>query len=210
MGMRLCMSHRHILTHETHSFIRLTAKAEQTMGVKRKDERRHQFQTTEEKRRSKYNSSSFKVPSIRFFEDYQRSLPTQIYFVFVPFLSSFLLSTSSFVSHYQSQRRGEYTWFCILVGGFTDIARNAWGAGRGIGRKAVRVGDGECLRVDSRHNVLYLVIGHPLVMGYYFHFVKSNKTYNNPLTIHPEKLIFELFNVLHLVIIIIKNISTIK
>ena len=41
------------------------------------------------------------------------------------------------------------------------------------------------------HNVLYLVMGHPLVMGQYFHFVKSNKTYNNPLTIHLKKLIFE-------------------
>ena len=40
-------------------------------------------------------------------------------------------------------------------------------------------------------NVLYLVMGHPLVMGHYFHFVKSNKTYNNSLTIYLEKLIFE-------------------
>jgi len=40
-------------------------------------------------------------------------------------------------------------------------------------------------------NVLYLVMGHPLVMGHYFHFVKSNKTYNNSLTIHLEKLIIE-------------------
>ena len=40
-------------------------------------------------------------------------------------------------------------------------------------------------------NVLYLVMGHPLVMGQYFHFVKTNKTYNNPLTIHLKKLIFE-------------------
>jgi len=40
-------------------------------------------------------------------------------------------------------------------------------------------------------NVLYLVMGHPLVMGHYCHFVKSNKTYNNSLTIHLEKLIFE-------------------
>jgi len=55
-------------------------------------------------------------------------------------------------------------------------------------------------------NVLYLVMGHPLAMGHYFHFVKSNKTYNNSLTIHLEKLIFELFNVLHLVIISIKKI----
>ena len=45
--------------------------------------------------------------------------------------------------------------------------------------------------VDTEHNVLYLVMGHPLVMGHYFHFVKSNKTYNNSLTIHQEKLIFE-------------------
>jgi len=43
---------------------------------------------------------------------------------------------------------------------------------------------GEC-------NVLYLVMGHPLVMGHYFHLVKSNKTYNNSLTIYLEKLIFE-------------------
>ena len=41
------------------------------------------------------------------------------------------------------------------------------------------------------YNVLYLVMGHTLVMGLYFHFVKSNKTYNNPLTIHLKKLIFE-------------------
>ena len=40
-------------------------------------------------------------------------------------------------------------------------------------------------------NLLYLVMGHPLVMGQYFHFVKSNKTYNNSLTIPLEKLIFE-------------------
>jgi len=45
--------------------------------------------------------------------------------------------------------------------------------------------------VQPSHNVLYLVMGHPLVMGHYFHFVKSNKTYNNSVTIYLEKLIFE-------------------
>jgi len=47
------------------------------------------------------------------------------------------------------------------------------------------------LDASVESNVLYLVMGHPLVMGHYFHFVKSNKTYNNSLTIHLEKLIFE-------------------
>ena len=46
-----------------------------------------------------------------------------------------------------------------------------------------------CHSVEA--NVLYLVMGHRLVMGHYFHFVKSNKTYNNPLTIHLKKLILE-------------------
>ena len=39
---------------------------------------------------------------------------------------------------------------CILVGGFADIPGNARGAWRGIGRKAVRARDGECLRKDHR------------------------------------------------------------
>jgi len=39
--------------------------------------------------------------------------------------------------------------------------------------------------------VLYLDIGHPLVMGQYFHFLKSNKIYSSQLTIHLKKLIFE-------------------
>jgi len=48
-----------------------------------------------------------------------------------------------------------------------------------------------CYTVLISTNVLYLVMGHPLVMGQYFHFVKSNKTYNNSRTIHLKKRIFE-------------------
>jgi len=60
-------SHRRVLTHETHSFIRLTTKAEQKINVKRKNKSRHQFQTTgEERTLSEKSSSSFKVVSIRF------------------------------------------------------------------------------------------------------------------------------------------------
>jgi len=44
-------------------------------------------------------------------EFHRRSLRTHVYFVVIPFLSFLLLSISSFVSHYQSRRRGEYTWF---------------------------------------------------------------------------------------------------
>jgi len=46
-----------------------------------------------------------------FVEFHRRSLRTHVYFVVIPFLSFLLLSISSFVSHYQSRRRGEYTWF---------------------------------------------------------------------------------------------------
>jgi len=42
------MSHRGVLTHEAHSFIRLATKAEQKTNVKGKNKSRHQFQATEE------------------------------------------------------------------------------------------------------------------------------------------------------------------
>jgi len=41
------------------------------------------------------------------------------------------------------------------------------------------------------HNVLYLVMGHPLVMGQYFHMMKSNKIYNIQLAMYLKKLIFQ-------------------
>jgi len=48
-------------------------------------------------------------------EFHWRSLRTHVYFVVIPFLSFLLLSISSFVGHYQSRRRGEYTWFVYLL-----------------------------------------------------------------------------------------------
>jgi len=48
-------------------------------------------------------------------EYHRRSLRTHVYFVMVPFLSFLVISISSFVSQYQSRRRGENTWFVYVL-----------------------------------------------------------------------------------------------
>ena len=44
--------------------------------------------------------------------------------------------------------------------------------------------------VEPNTNILYLVMGYPLVRYYYFNFIKHNKIYNNQLTMPLQNLIF--------------------